>query len=119
MKLTNKLRVKFIAAAILTVCLSSCDKQKKLEAERVKLVAEREQTLAEIETINKKLDALGKLGVRWDDIVTTERNASTLLSQATDEEARALQKLQKWTDLEARLAALRTKIDAYKASHIK
>jgi|GEM_PF-4957968 len=119
MKLTDKIRATFIAAAILTVFLSSCDKPKKLEAERVKLVAERAQALAEIEAINKKLDALGKRGVRWDDIETTERNAFSLLSQATTEEARALEKLQKWTDLEARLAALRTKIDAYKTSHIK
>ncbi len=119
MKITNKVRATFIAAAILAVCLSSCDKPKKLEAERVKLVAEREQALAEIEAINKKLDALGKLGVRWDDIVTTEHNALSLLTQANTEEALAADKLQKCTDMEARLAALRAKIDTYKTEYAR
>ena len=102
-----------LAASLL---LSSCDKPKKLEAERLRISTERQLILDEITAYDNKTIAMGNLGSEGD-ASTMERNAATMLQKAAAAEKSAQEKLQKWSKIEARFNSLREKTTEYKAKN--
>ncbi len=97
--------------------LSSCDKPKKLDAERVKLTAERQTILDEITACDNKVAALKNLNLSGD-AGEMSRNAAAILQQAADLEEVATEKLQKWSQIEAQFNVLREKATAYKSKNL-
>ena len=98
----------------MTLLLSSCDKPKKLEAERSKLEAEKQAILAEIAAYDNKTIALGKLG----DVNGMGQSPEATLKQAVEAEKEAGIKLRRWSDIETKFNALREKTTAYKTKNL-
>ena len=97
--------------------LSSCDKPEKLDAERVKLTAERQKILDEIDEYDGKVTALRNLGLSGD-ASEMSRNAVAILQQAAEGEKIATAKLEKWSQIETQFNVLREKASAYKAKNL-
>lgn len=108
----------YLVALTMIMSLSSCDKPKKLDAERARLTAERQLILDEIESYDNKTKALGHLGA-YGSVSNTDRNADALLKQAEASEKVANEKLSKWSGIEARFNALREKTTEYKTKNLR
>jgi len=98
--------------------ISSCDKPKKLDAERVKLTTERQMILDEIAAVDDKTAALRKLGLSGD-AGEMSRNAASILQEAASVEKTASAKLQKWSQIEIEFNVLRQKAAAYKSKNLR
>lgn len=95
----------------------SCDKPKKLEAERAEIDAKIAIVKQESEEYASKLKAFTAPGTMHP--VQTERAAQEIVKKVADRESAAASKMAKWLEIEAELETLQSRVDTWKAKHLK
>jgi chromosome segregation ATPase len=104
-----------IAAAVLTTSCS--DKLERLNTEQAKLENQKLAVQTQIQQYEANLKTVG--GQAAATVTPLQRQATEMQRKAVEVEAQANDKLQVWTDLEAKAAAVRQKVDSWKAKYLR
>lgn len=107
----------WVVLLFVAVGATSCDKQKKLQAERLRVDTEAERVLAEIQTLDQRILSLGSISASAS--ITIERQTAAVEQKVAFMKGEIDAIKAKLKTLDSATTTFGAKVDAYKAKHLR